>query len=143
MLEYRILKRDRRKFLALTGITVKEFQVLLPAFTQEYRRQYAGDKTLAGKKRQRQIGGGRRGVLATPEQKLLFILVYQKAYPLQVVMGELFGLHQSAVNPWIHRLWPVLRAALIALGVMPERDGRQFENHAPRRRQWRGCRQIV
>ena len=126
MLEYRTLKKDRRKFLALTGITVKEFQVLLPAFTQEYRRQYAGDKTLAGQKRQRQVGGGRRSVLATPEQKLLFILVYQKAYPLQVVMGELFGLQQSTVNEWIHRLWPVLRAALTALGVMPEREGRQF-----------------
>ena len=126
MLEYKTLKRDQRKFLALTGITVKEFKVLLPVFTQEYRRQYAGDKTLAGKPRQRQVGGGRRGVLTTPEQKLLFILVYQKAYPLQVVMGELVGLQQSTINEWIHRLLPVLRAALTALGVMPEREGRQF-----------------
>jgi len=57
---------------------------------------------------------------------LLFVLVYQKTYPLQVVLGELFGLSQSSVNEWIHRLLPILREALIALGVMPERDGHKF-----------------
>lgn len=126
MLEYKRLKRDRHKFLALTGLTLKEFKSLLPAFTDGYRRKYAGHKTPAGKKRKRQVGGGRRAALDTPEQKLLFILVYQKAYPLQVVMGELFGFHQSAANQWIHRLLPVLRDALAALGVMPERDGKKF-----------------
>ena len=64
--------------------------------------------------------------MKTAEQKLLFVLVYQKTYPLQVVLGELFGLSQSSANEWIHRLLPILREALIALGVMPERDGRKF-----------------
>jgi len=41
-------------------------------------------------------------------------------------MGELFDLRQPQVNHWIHRLLPVLREALTALGVMPERAGRQF-----------------
>jgi DDE superfamily endonuclease len=126
MLEYQTLKSDRRKFLALTGLTAKEFKALLPSFTEAYRRRYAGPKTRAGKKRKRQVGGGRLGMLPTPEQKLLFILVYLKAYPLQVVMGELFGINQSAANQWIHRLLPVLRDALTAIGVKPERDGRKF-----------------
>lgn len=126
MLEYRTLRRDRRKFLAFTGLTLKEFKALLPSFTEAYRRQYASHKTLAGKKRKRQVGGGRRGMLETTEQKLLFILVYLKAYPLQVVMGELFGINQSAANQWVHRLLPVVREALTALGVMPERDGSKF-----------------
>jgi DDE superfamily endonuclease len=52
----------------------------------------------------------------------LFLLVYLRTYPLQVIMGELFGLTQPAVNSWIHRLLPVLRAALDDLGVLPERD---------------------
>lgn len=133
MLEYRTLKRDRRKFLALTGLTLKEFKALLPSFTEIYCRKYAGSKTLAGKKRKRQVGGGRRGMLETPEQKLLFILVYLKAYPLQVVIGELFGVTQPAANQWLHRLLPVLRDALTAIGVMPERDGDQFAQ-AERRR---------
>jgi len=126
MLEYAHLKRNPRKFLALTGLTVKEFKALLPAFIEAYRNKYEGTKTLAKRKRHRQIGGGRIGQLKTADQKLLFILVHQKTYPLQVVLGELFGLSQSSANEWIHRLLPILREALIALGVMPERDGRKF-----------------
>lgn len=126
MLAFSTLRRERRKFLAFTGLTLKEFRALLPAFTAAYCRKYAGHKTQAGKKRKRQAGGGRRGLLPTPEQKLLFILVYLKAYPLQVVMGELFGLSQAAANQWVHRLLPVLRDALAAVGAKPERDGRQF-----------------
>lgn len=126
MLKYDILKRDRRKLLALTGLTVKEFKALLPAFTEADHSQWSGEKTLAGHKRQRSLGGGRTGQLDTAEQKLLFILVYQKTYPLQVVMGELFGISQSGVNHWIHRLLPILRDALRALGVMPEREGEQL-----------------
>lgn len=57
---------------------------------------------------------------------MLFILVYQKTYPLQVVMGELFNLSQPSANQWLPRLWPILRSALAALGVKPERVGRKF-----------------
>ena len=126
MLEYAALKRERRKFLALTGLTVKEFKSLLPPFSEAYHRKYERHETLAGCRRRRRIGGGRRGQLDTPEQKLLFILVYQKTYPLQTVMGELFGFSQAAANQWIHRLLPVLHEALTALGVMPERNGQAF-----------------
>lgn len=126
MLEYTVLKRERRKFLAFTGLTVKEFKSLLPPFRAAYCRTYESDKTLAGRRRQRRVGGGRQGQLDRLEQKLLFILVYQKTYPLQVMVGELFGMSQAAANPWIHRLLPVLQEALTALGVMPERAGRQF-----------------
>ena len=126
MLDYTQLKRDRRKFLALTGLTLREFQALLPAFEKAYQKQYPPEKTLTKRKRKRRMGGGRRGVLKPVEHKLLFILVYQKTYPLQVVLGELFGLSQSGANQWIHRLLPVLLEALTALGVKPKRDGQQF-----------------
>jgi hypothetical protein len=68
--------------------------------------------------------------LPRPEEKLLFILVYLKTYPLQVLMGELFDLSQPQANHWIHRLLPVLQAALDDLGVRPERDPDRF---APKR----------
>lgn len=126
MLAFSTLRRERHKFLAFTGLTLKEFGALLPAFTEAYCRKYASHKTQAGKQRKRQAGGGRRGLLPTPEQKLLFILVYLKAYPLQVVMGELFGVSQAAANQWVHRLLPVLRDALAAIGVKPEREGCEF-----------------
>jgi DDE superfamily endonuclease/Helix-turn-helix of DDE superfamily endonuclease len=127
MIEYIEVSRDRRKFLALTGLTLKEFKILLPAFAEAYGHATA---TTSGQKRLRQFGGGRRGQLPSFEHKLLFILVYQKTYPLQVVMGELFDMGQSAANQWIHRLLPILRDALEALGVKPERDGQQFARTA-------------
>jgi hypothetical protein len=81
---------------------------------------------LAGRPRQRFPGGGRKRALHTPEQKLLFLLVYLKTYPLQTLLGQLFELSQPRVNYWLHRLLPILHEALDELGVLPERDGRHF-----------------
>jgi hypothetical protein len=122
MITYSSLQSDHREFLALTGLTLREFQPLLNAFTAAYDRRYPKDRTLADRPRQRGAGGGRKGVLSCPEQKLLFLLVYLKTYPIQALMGELFGLSQPGVNYWIHRLLPVLQEALDSLGVLPERD---------------------
>jgi hypothetical protein len=88
VLTYAKLKRDRRKFLALTGVTPKEFQLLWPAFEHAYQRRFPVKKTRAGTTRQRRAGGGRKSVLDTPEQKLLFALVYLKTYPLQTLKTE-------------------------------------------------------
>src|SRR5262245_38434725 len=126
MITYSALQSDHREFLALTGLTLKEFQPLLNAFTAAYDRRYPKDRTLADRPRQRCAGGGRKGVLSGPEQKLLFLLVYLKTYPLQVLMGVLFGLSQPGVSSWIHRLLPVLREALDRLDVLPERDPKDF-----------------
>jgi DDE superfamily endonuclease/Helix-turn-helix of DDE superfamily endonuclease len=126
MITYSALQSDRREFLALAGLTLQEFQLLLNAFTAAYDRRYPKDRTLADRPRQRCAGGGRKGVLHCPEQKLLFLLVYLKTYPLQVLMGELFGLSQPGVNYWIYRLLPVLREALDHLGVLPERNPKDF-----------------
>jgi len=126
MVTYTELRSDRRKFLALTGLTLSEFQRLLPVFAAAYERLYRPDQTLAGQPRQRFAGGGRKAVLHSPEQKLLFLLVYLKTYPLQAVLSGLFGLSQPRVNCWIHRLLPILHEALDELGVLPERDPRQF-----------------
>jgi hypothetical protein len=51
----------------------------------------------------------------------LFILVYGKTYPLQVVQGRLFGMGQSKAHQWLHLLLVVLRAALRAWGDAPAR----------------------
>ena len=126
MLTYTDLQQDRRKFLSLTGLTLREFQQLLPAVEQAYERLYREDQTLAGQPRQRFPGGGRKGVLDAPDQKLLFLLVYLKTYPLQTLLGELFELSQPRVNYWLHRLLPILHEALDELGVLPQRDGRHF-----------------
>jgi hypothetical protein len=112
MLIYAKLKRNQRRCVALTGLTAKEFEVLLLAFTRAYAKHYPVERTLTGQPRQRQVGGGRKGGLAEMEQKLLFILVQQKASPLQTLLGEVFEVSQSRVNEWLHRLLPILKEAL-------------------------------
>ncbi len=126
MMTYSELRHHQQRLLALTGLTLPECECLLIAFTRAYERLYPADRTSANRPRQRAVGGGRIGVLHEPEQKLLFLLVYLKTYPLQVVMAELFGLSQPRVNYWLGRLLPVLRDALDDLGVLPERDAQAF-----------------
>ncbi len=129
MVIYEKLKKQPRRFLNLTGLTHREFKVLLPAFVQAYQKRYPAERTQDGEPRQRKPGGGRSTTLVSPEARLLFVLVYQKTYALQIVQGELFGLGQAQANYWIHRLLPVLQAALDDLGFTPEREGAQFAKH--------------
>jgi hypothetical protein len=134
MLTYEKLKASPRKFVSFTSLTSDEFNLLLPAFERAYRRKYPPSKTRSGTTRQRKAGAGRKGSLVRIEQKLLFALVYQKSYPLQSVMGELFGMGQSQANAWIHLLLPILKQALDELGYAPERDPKKFkkqEQHRP------------
>jgi hypothetical protein len=129
VLEYQQLRKNRRRFLALTGLTPQEFVELHRTFREAYAKAHPEDKTAQGHRRQRQAGGGRKGRLRTTEQKLLFSLVYQKTYPLQVVLGEVFELSQSRVNRWLHALLPILKQALDDLGVLPTREPGQFARH--------------
>lgn len=124
MLTYEELKTKPKEFLSATGMTTEEFAHLLPAFASSYQARFRADKTVAGKPRQRQAGGGVKGKLRQMEDKLLFILVYQKTYPLQTMQGLHFEMSQPQANEWIHRLLPVLQEALADLGLKPEREAR-------------------
>lgn len=129
MLKYEEVKRNAKRFLALTGITVREFEAILPAFERVYDRTYSANKTVEGKPRQRKVGAGRDSEIAGYDQKLLLALVYQKSYPLQELIGAAFNLSQPQVNHWLHRLLPVLRDALDEMDVLPERKGKKFSQH--------------
>lgn len=118
MIRYVTLRKKPKDLLALTGLARREFDELLPAFEQALpkprkRRQ----------RRQRAPGGGRKPALPTAADKLLFVLVYTKTYPLQAVQAHLFGMSQPSANRYLRQLLPVLAQALDTLGVMPERDG--------------------
>lgn len=122
MLTYAHLKDRPREFLAATSLTPEEFTHLLPAFQSAYETLYPPHLTVEGKQRQRRGGGGANGGLARLEDKLLFILVYQKTNPLQTLHALQFGLSQAQANYWIHRLLPALQRALRDLGLAPERE---------------------
>jgi hypothetical protein len=123
MLKYVELKEKPREFLAATGITDEEFQVLLPIFEKCYQLSSEPKPKPPKKKKQRASGGGRKSKLSDISDKLLFVLVYQKTFQLQTMHGLQFGLSQGRVNYWIHRLLPVLQWSLSELGMKPERNG--------------------
>lgn len=126
MLSYNTLKDRPRDFLAATGLTLDEFQQLLPAFQTAYAQRYPSELTRTGKSRQRRAGAGAKGVLQRWEDKLLFILVYQKTPPLQTMHALQFAMSQPQANDWMHQLLPVLQQALADLGHAPERDARRL-----------------
>ena len=126
MLNYNTLRDRPRDFLAATGLTLPELAQLLPAFQAAYAQGYPADLTCEGKPRQRHPGGGAKGVLTSVEDKLLFILVYQKTSPLQTMHALQCGLRQPQTHYWIHRLLPVLQHALADVGLRPEREAHRI-----------------
>jgi hypothetical protein len=121
-MRYAEVSRKELKFLDLTSLTIEEFQQLLPVFEKEFRERMR-KICLDGKPR---VGRAYRTYancpLPTPEDRLLFILVYLKNNPLQVMQGELFGMPQNKANQWIHTLLPVLLTTMRSLGDAPARS---------------------
>jgi hypothetical protein len=109
-------------FLDFTSLTLDEFQQLVPPFEAAFHARMAACR-LDGKPRTaRRFTVYKNCPLPTPEDRLLFILVYLKTYALQVVHGRLFGMVQGKANQWIHALLPALLAALRTLGDAPARS---------------------
>ena len=123
MLRYVELKEKPREFLAVTSLTDEEFQVLLPTFEKCCELTSKPKPKPSKKHKQRAKGGGRKAKLLVIEDKLLFVLAYQKTAQLQTLHGLQFGLSQTQTNYWIHRLLPVLQSSLSELGMKPERIG--------------------
>lgn len=96
---------------AATGLTAAEFEALAQGFSALWEKPLRR-RTAEGSSRQRQPGGGRKGQLSDPRCKLAFILFYFRVYPTQDVLGLFFGLSQPQVCAWVHRLTPLLQAAL-------------------------------
>ena len=106
----------------MTSLTVNEFEPLASPFEAAFQAHMALWR-LDGKPRiARRYTTDKNCPLPTPEDRLLFILVYLKTSPLQVVQGRLFGMGQSKAHQWIHVLLVVLRAALRTLGETPTRS---------------------
>ena len=93
-------------------MTPQAFDRLLPAFQKAYEQALDEADARRDSPRQRRRGAGGKPVLRTPEDKLFFILLYFRLYPTQEVLGFLFGFGQPQANYWVHRLTPILNAAL-------------------------------
>ena len=110
------------EFLDFTSVTLDEFQQLVPPFETAFQCHMATWRMDGKPRTARRFTVYQNCPLPTPEDRLLFILVYLKTYALQVVQGRLFGMVQSKANRWIHILLPALLAALRALGDAPARS---------------------
>jgi Helix-turn-helix of DDE superfamily endonuclease len=120
-LRYADVARKPTDVLDMTSLTVDEFQALLPSFEQAFQAHMA-EWRLDGKPRTaRRYTTYSNCPLPTPEDRLLFILVYLKTNPLQVAHGLMFGLPQGKTNQWLHLLLPLVRSALRELGDAPSR----------------------
>src|ERR671937_1007886 len=110
------------EFLDVTSLTLDEFQALVPPFESAFQAHMAAWRMDGKPRTARRFTVYQNCPLPTPEDRLLFILVYLKTYALQVVHGRLFGMVQGKANQWIHVLLPALLAALRALGDAPARS---------------------
>jgi Helix-turn-helix of DDE superfamily endonuclease len=108
--------------LDLTSLTVDEFQRLVLPFEAAFQAHMAQWRLDGRPRIARRYTTYQNCPLPTPEDRLLFILVYLKTYPLQVVQGRLFGMGQSKAHQWIHVLLVVLQATLRTLGDAPTRS---------------------
>jgi len=110
------------EFLDFTSLTLDEFQQLVSPFETAFHAQMAAWRMDGKPRTARRFTVDKNCPLLTPEDRLLFILVYLKTYALQVVHGRLFGMVQGKANQWIHVLLPALLAALRTLGDAPARS---------------------
>jgi hypothetical protein len=111
----------------LTGLSVPEFERLLEPFAREYHQQVI-EPRVSAPHRVRGLGGGQKGALPEVGDKLLFILMYTRLYPLLIVQGMFFGMAESKACKWVGILLPLLDAALGRSHVRPKRaQGRSLE----------------
>ena len=121
-LRFAELQSRPMEFLDFTSLTLDEFQQLVPPFETAFQAHMAAWRMDGKPRTARRFTVYKNCPLPTPEDRLLFILVYLKTYALQVVQGRLFGMVQGKANQWIHVLLPVLLVALRALGDAPARS---------------------
>lgn len=125
MIQHRAFRASQRVVRALTGLSRAEFDQLVPAFAGALQTQAA--TAWQDRVRRRRTGGGRKVYVPTIQDRLLFILVYVRLYPIQELQALLFGLSQPQACYWIHTLLPALRTALERECALPARPAATVE----------------
>jgi hypothetical protein len=107
-----------RVMKALTGVSIDEFYELLPIFTALLLIAQLERKP----NRQRALGAGKKGRLASPAHKLFFILCYYKVYPTNDVAGVIFDVSRSKPCEWVKKFTPIVEKCLGRVAVLPKRN---------------------
>jgi hypothetical protein len=121
-MQYRDQKQHSAIFLALTSLTVLEFEYLLHAFSFEWEKYYKYHTLTGQKRRLPAFAEHGNSLLKGTDQKLFFLVVYLKNNPLQTFQAASFGLSQAAVSKIYRVLLAVLDQTLARLKLAPCRD---------------------
>ena len=121
-MQYQDQKQHSANFLALTSLTVVEFEYLLDAFSFEWEKYYKYHTLTGQKKRLPAFAEHGNSRLKGTDQKLFFLVVYLKNNPLQTFQGASFGLSQAAVSKIYRVLLVILNQTLARLKLAPCRD---------------------
>jgi len=113
--------KDERHLKSFTGISQKQYEVLRPVFEEIIAREKRA-RAKPASQRKRKAGGGRNSSLPDIDDKLCFILHYQKVYPTMDNIGSTFTMGRSTACKFVHSLANVLKQTLEKLGVIPKRQ---------------------
>lgn len=116
MLEINRATKNNRLMKGLTGLSIKEFEILSLNFS---RILY---ESKIRKDRKRAIGAGPIGKLIDDASKLFFILFYLKIYPTCDLGGFVFGVDRSRICRWANQFMPILEKALGRSVRLPKRQ---------------------
>jgi hypothetical protein len=120
-MDYNKIRKRPTQWLSLTGMTIEEFDALLPYFSAQWE-EYNSHYTLDGKLRQRICYTRVCSILPRIETKLFFVLLFCKTNPLQEQHAAYFGITQPQANKMIHLLLRLLHKTLKELQMIPERN---------------------
>lgn len=121
ILHYDRLSRHPAVLKAMTGLSVKEFDTLAEELIPLLIAAIAARRQRPG--RDRAPGGGHPFELG-PRDELLLTVVWPRHYPINEVLGYLFGVSESTALRAVRRALPVLEAAGRDAMRMPD-PGRQ------------------
>src|SRR3954462_13963186 len=106
MLNFQTIRTRPRIFQQLTGLTLAAFETLLADFERAYDDDRQQQDRQRPNPRRPRPGGGAKGALPTPADKLVFVFFYSRRSPPQEVLALLSGFSQGQACQWIHRLTP-------------------------------------
>jgi hypothetical protein len=117
LVHFRKHRKSKRVTSSLTGLTFKQFEVLLPFF--EEAKLKSQELRLQNKEIKRIQSGGKAGFLFSTYIQLFFILFYLKNYMTFDVLGSIFGFTSAEAHKHVDSLLPVLAQALSSSGHLP------------------------
>jgi len=101
--------------MAITGLTLKRFEKLLPAF-----------ETALKKYNKAKHASGRPDILISPAEKLFYILFYLKCYPTFDLASLFFNVDRATTCRWTHKYIKVIEMTLKKKSVLPKRKIRSM-----------------